>query len=146
LKTFIPKEDDSNRKWWVIDAENVKLGRLATQVATILRGKHQPSYTPHLDMGDFVIVVNADKVALSGRKVEYDSYFRHSTHPGGWTMTPLKVAIVDRPEWVIRRTIWGMIPHNALGRRVIKKLKVYRGPEHPHQAQVPQDWKLLEQR
>lgn len=143
MKTFIPKDDDINRKWWVIDAENVKLGRLATQVAGILRGKHQPIYTPHVDTGDFVVIVNADKVALSGHKVEYESYFRHSTHPGGWTLTPLREAIVDRPEWVVRRTIWGMLPHNALGRKMIRKLKVYRTSEHPHSAQQPQEWNPL---
>jgi len=142
LKTFIPNADDLKRKWWLIDASDQKLGRLSTQAAVILRGKHQPIYTPHLDTGDFVIVVNAEKVVLTGHKIEQESYFRHSTYPGGWTLTPLKVALAERPEWVVKRTIWGMLPHNALGRKMIRKLKVYRGAEHPHDAQMPQPWNM----
>jgi len=137
LKTFIPKPKDINRGWVLIDAEGQRLGRLATRVATILRGKHRPIFTPFLDTGDFVVIVNADKIALTGRKIEQKTYFRHSTYPGGSTITPMKRALEDKPDWVVRQAIWGMIPHNALGHQVIRKLKVYSGPNHPHQAQQP---------
>ena len=138
MKTYIPRKGDISRNWYVVDAKGLRLGRLATRVATILRGKHKPQFTPFLDLGDFVVIINADQVAVTGRKMEQKSYFRHSTYPGGGTVTSLKLAMGKKPEWVVREAVRGMLPHNALGRRLIKKLKVYRGQEHPHQAQKPQ--------
>lgn len=137
MRTYIPKEDDIDRKWWVVDADGHRLGRLATRVATILRGKHRPIFTPHLDTGDFVVVVNADKISVTGRKLEQKTYFTHSGYPGGSKIISLSQAMKTKPEWVVKKAIWGMLPHNRLGRRLIKKLKVYSGPEHPHQAQQP---------
>ena len=137
MRTFIPKPGDIQREWLLVDASGERLGRLASRVASILRGKHRPIYTPHLDTGDFVIIVNADKIALTGNKIEQKTYFRHSTHPGGQTVTPLKMAITEKPEWVVRKAIWGMLPHNALGRKMIRKLKIYTGSTHQHQAQQP---------
>lgn len=143
MKTFIPKENDIQRKrWLVVDATGQRLGRLATRVAILLRGKHKPIFTPHLDTGDFVIVINADKLVLTGDKLEQKQYFRHSTYPGGGKFTPVKKVMEQNPEIVVRKAIWGMIPHNALGRQVITKLKIYRGPDHPHEAQQPVEWDL----
>lgn len=137
LRTFIPKANDIKRKWWIVDADGQRLGRLATRIATILRGKHRPIYTPHLDTGDFVVVVNADKIALTGNKLEQKSYFKPSPYPGGSKIIPMKRVMENKPEWVVRKAIWGMLPHNRLGRKLIKKLKVYTGSEHPHSAQQP---------
>lgn len=137
MKTYIPKPKDINREWVLMDAEGQRLGRLATRAATLLRGKHKPSFTPFLDTGDFVVVVNAGKIQFTGKKLDQKMYFRHSTYPGGSTFTSLKKLMSTRPEWVIRKAIWGMLPHNALGRQVIRKLKVYSGPDHPHEAQMP---------
>lgn len=139
LRTFIPKSGDIERQWLLIDATNQPLGRLASRVAGYLRGKHRPIFTPHLDTGDFVIVVNAEKIGLTGTKLDNKTYFRHSTHPGGSTITPLNRAMSDKPEWVVRKAIWGMLPHNALGRKMIKKLKIYSGGNHPHAAQQPKE-------
>ncbi len=137
MKTFIPRDHDIQPEWLLIDATGVPLGRLASRVAIYLRGKHRPIYTPHLDTGDFVVIVNADKVGVSGNKLDQKSYFRHSTHPGGWTMVPMRKALNEKPEWVVRKAIWGMLPHNPLGRKMIKKLKIYSGTVHPHAAQNP---------
>lgn len=137
MKTYIPKAQDIKREWVLIDADGQRLGRLATKVATLLRGKHRPIFTPFLDTGDFVIVVNAEKISLSGQKIEQKTYFRHSTYPGGSRITTMKQAMEKKPEWVVRHAIWGMLPHNKLGRKLIRKLKVYRGSEHPHTAQKP---------
>ena len=137
MKTFIPRDHDIQPEWLLIDATGVPLGRLASRVAIYLRGKHRPIYTPHLDTGDFVVIVNADKVGVSGNKLDQISYFRHSTHPGGWTMVPMRKALNEKPEWVVRKAIWGMLPHNPLGRKMIKKLKIYSGTVHPHAAQNP---------
>ena len=137
MKTYIPKPKDIKNEWLLIDATGQRLGRLATRVATLLRGKHKPEFTPFLDTGDFVVIVNAEKISFSGKKLEQNSYFRHSTFPGGSTITPLKSMMKKNPEMVLKKAIWGMLPHNALGRKVIRKLKVYAGPEHPHQAQAP---------
>lgn len=137
MRTFIPKPGDIQREWLLFDASGQPLGRLASRVASILKGKHRPIYTPHLDTGDFVIIVNAEQVGLSGNKLEQKTYFRHSMHPGGQTITPMKAAMREKPEWVVRKAVWGMLPHNALGRKMIKKLKVYAGSAHPHQAQLP---------
>ncbi|MDP8240816.1 MAG: 50S ribosomal protein L13 [Candidatus Hatepunaea meridiana] len=142
LRTYIPKANDINRKWWVIDAEGKRLGRLATRVATLLRGKHRPIYTPHLDTGDFVIVLNAERIALTGKKTEQKTYFSHSGYPGGSTILPLHRAMEQKPEWVVKKAIWGMLPHNRLGRKLIRKLKVYRGSEHPHTAQKPEIFEI----
>ena len=137
MRTFIPKANDIKRKWWIVDADGQRLGRLATRIATILRGKHRPIYTPHLDTGDFVVIVNADKITLTGDKLQQKSYFKPSSRPGGSKTIPMKRVMGNKPEWVVRKAIWGMLPHNRLGRKLIKKLKVYAGSEHPHSAQKP---------
>ena len=137
LKTYIPKPADIKQEWVLIDAEGQRLGRLATKVATLLRGKHRPNFTPFLDTGDFVVIINADKIVTTGKKADQKTYFRHSTCPGGQTVTTFKQAMETKPEWVVRQAIWGMIPHNILGRKLIKKLKVYAGPEHQQHAQKP---------
>jgi len=138
LKTFIPKPKDIHRGWVLIDAEGQRLGRLATRVATILRGKHRPTFTPLLDTGDFVVIVNADKVALTGRKLEQKTYYHHTGYPGGMRFTPVKRVLEDNPERVLRKAVWGMLPKGPLGRRLIGKLKIYAGPKHPHAAQKPE--------
>ncbi len=137
-KTFQAKKEDLDRKWYVVDATGKTLGRLASQVASILRGKHKPTYTPHVDTGDFVIVVNADKVRLTGRKLQNKIYYRHTGYPGGLRAQTAREMLATRPERVIELAVWGMLPHNSLGRRQIRKLKVYRGSEHPHAAQQPE--------
>ena len=137
VKTFIPRDHDIQREWLLVDATGVPLGRLASRVATFLRGKHRPIFTPNVDTGDFVVVVNAEKIGVSGNKLDQKTYFRHSNHPGGWTMVPIRRALAEKPEWVVRKAIWGMLPHNPLGRQMIKKLKIYSGTAHPHAAQNP---------
>src|SRR5690625_2861197 len=138
MKTYMAKPGEVERQWYVVDAEGKTLGRLASQVATVLRGKHKPQYTPHVDTGDFVIVVNADQVHLTGRKLDQKVYYRHTGHPGGLKETKAKDLRRTRPERMIELAVWGMLPHHRLGRRMIRKLKVYRGTDHPHQAQQPQ--------
>lgn len=135
MKTVIPKKDQIEQKWYIVDAEGLVLGRLATQVATVLRGKHKPIFTPHLDVGDYVVVVNADKVKLSGRKAQQKEYFRHSGYPGGAKFISFQRMIERHPDRVIKLAVKGMLPHNRLGRKLIKKLKVYSGAKHPHKAQ-----------
>lgn len=137
MKTYIPKVGEIDRRWILIDANGQRLGRLATRAATILRGKHRPIYTPFLDTGEFVVIINADKLEWTGSKVDQKTYFRHTTRPGSGRFTPLNTALVDKPEWVVRKAIWGMLPHGPLGRKMIRKLKVYRGNSHPHEAQQP---------
>lgn len=137
MKTFIPRDHDIQREWLLMDAQGIPLGRLASRVASILRGKHRPIFTPNVDTGDFVVIVNADKVGVTGNKIDKKSYFRHSMHPGGWTMVPMRKALIEKPEWVVRKAVWGMLPHNPLGRKMIKKLKIYSGTAHPHAAQNP---------
>lgn len=137
-KTFQAKKEDLDRKWYVVDATGKTLGRLASQVASILRGKHKPTYTPHVDTGDFVIVVNADKVHLTGRKLQKKIYYRHTGYPGGLRARTAREMLATRPERMIELAVWGMLPHNSLGRRQFRKLKVYRGSEHPHAAQKPE--------
>ena len=133
------KPGDVTPTWWVVDAEDQVLGRLATRIATLLRGKHRPLYTPHADAGDFVIVVNAEKVKLTGRKREQKTYYRHSGWPGGLReISADKVLTGVHPERVVERAVRGMLPHNSLGRKLFRKLKVYAGPEHPHAAQKPE--------
>jgi large subunit ribosomal protein L13 len=135
--TKFVKENEVDKKWYVVNAEGQVLGRLATQIARILRGKHKPIFTPNTDTGDYVIVINADKVRLTGKRPEQKTYFRYSGYPGGDTVTSFKEMIVKRPDYVIQHAVGGMLPHNRLGRRLRKKLKVYRGSEHPHKAQQP---------
>lgn len=138
MKTYTPKADEIERQWWVVDAEGVPLGRLATRVARILRGKHKPMYTPHLDTGDHVVVVNASRVALTGKKADQKTYFTHSGFMGGEKHIPFRRMIEKRPERVIELAVYGMMPKNKLGREMRNKLRVYAGPEHPHQGQAPE--------
>jgi large subunit ribosomal protein L13 len=137
VRTYTPKPADVQRQWYVIDATDVVLGRLASQVAQLLRGKHKPIYAPHLDTGDFVIVVNADKVALTGNKREQKRAYRHSGYPGGLRSMAYSDLLAKHPERAVEKAIKGMLPKNSLGRKMFGKVKVYRGPEHPHQAQKP---------
>lgn len=137
-KTFQAKNEDLDKKWYVVDATGKTLGRLASQVASILRGKHKPTYTPHVDTGDFVIVVNADKVHLTGRKLQNKIYYRHTGYPGGLRTRTAREMLATRPERMIEQAVWGMLPHNRLGRKQIRKLKVYRDHVHPHEAQQPE--------
>ncbi len=136
--TYSAKQSDNQGKWLVVDAENAVLGRLASEVAARLRGKHNPLFTPHVDCGDFVIVINADKVKLTGRKMQQKMYYRHSGYIGGLKEINAEKLLQKRPEDVIRYAVKGMLPKNRLGRKLYKKLKVYAGSEHPHQAQQPQ--------
>jgi len=140
MKTFVPKKDDIEKTWWVVNADGKILGRLASQVAVLLRGKNKPQFSTFLDTGDFVIVINAEKVAVSGRKLAKKEYYSHSQYPGGLKTEVLEDLLAKKPEEVIKRAVWGMIPKNKLGRAVYKKLKVYRGPTHPHEAQNPKEF------
>jgi large subunit ribosomal protein L13 len=138
MKTYIPKKEDVVHAWVVLDANGMPLGRLASEAAKILKGKHKPAYTPHLDLGDHVVVINAERVLLTGRKREQKTYYRHTGYPGGLRATPVAHMMAKRPEDVVRLAVRGMIPRNRLGRAIMKKLKVYRGPEHPHAPQRPE--------
>ncbi|MFD8496127.1 LSU ribosomal protein L13P [Amycolatopsis xylanica] len=138
MPTYSPKPGDVTRAWHVIDAEDVVLGRLATEVATLLRGKHKPTYAPHVDTGDFVIIVNAEKVALTGNKREQKFAYRHSGYPGGLSKRSFGELLDTKPERLVEKVVKGMLPKNKLGRAMGKKLKVYSGPQHPHGAQQPQ--------
>ena len=142
-KTYVTKKEDIQREWYVVDATGQTLGRLATQVARRLRGKHKPIYSPSVDTGDYVIVVNAEKVHVTGRKLDQKIYYRHSGYPGGLKQITLRDLLQKHPTRVIEHAVRGMLPKNRLGRRMFKKLKVYTGPDHPHAAQQP---KLLELR
>jgi large subunit ribosomal protein L13 len=141
-KTFTPTPTDIDRSWYVVDAEGIPLGRLASEVAQILRGKHKPTFAPHMDMGDYVIVVNADKVAVSGNKETDKVYYRHSGFPGGLRSETLAQLRNDHPDRLVVNAVRGMIPKNRLGRQVLTKLKVYAGPDHPHSAQKPKSLTL----
>ncbi len=138
MKTPLPAVNGIERNWYVVDAEGQVLGRLATKIATMLRGKHKPIFTPHLDTGDFVVVVNADKVRLTGRKLDQKKYYRHSGYMGGLKEATAKEMLERKPEEVIRLAVKRMLPKNRLGRKQLKKLKIYAGPDHPHTAQQPQ--------
>ena len=142
MRTFVGKTAEIERAWYVVDAEGQTLGRLASRIAPILRGKHKPVYTPHLDCGDFVVVVNAEKVRVTGRKLDQKAYYRHSGYPGGLTAISLRDQLDKHPERVLQAAVRGMLPKNKLGRRMIKKLKVYAGDSHPHQAQQPKPLEL----
>ncbi len=141
-KTYIPKADEIERKWWLINAEGQILGRLATTIARLLRGKNKSKFTPFMDTGDFVIVINAEKIKVTGRKLDEKIYYSHSGYPGGLKAKTLRELLAKKPEEVIRHAVWGMIPKNRLGRKLLKKLKIYRGPNHPHEAQKPQLYEL----
>ncbi len=136
--TYFFKNEDISKKWFLVDAKDQTLGRLASKVAHVLRGKHKPSFTPNSDMGDFVIVINADKIKLTGKRTELKEYFHYTGYPGGATFESFKDLIKTKPEKVVTHAIKGMIPHNRLGKLVIKKLKVYAGADHPHSAQQPE--------
>ena len=144
MRTYSPKPGDVQRQWHVIDATDVVLGRLATQAATLLRGKHKPMYAPHVDTGDFVIVINADKVALTGNKRETKVAYRHSGFPGGLRSVKYADLLDKHPERAVEKAIKGMVPHNTLGRAMMSKLKVYAGPAHPHQAQSPVPFEITQ--
>ncbi len=141
-KTYMAKESEVDRQWWVVDAAGIPLGRLASQVAHVLRGKHKPIFTPHVDVGDHVVVINADKVVLTGRKKEQKMYYRHSGYPGGLRSTPYGELLAKRPEFMVEKAVKGMLPKNKLGRRMGLKVKVYAGPDHPHEAQSPKDLEI----
>ncbi|MGD0489644.1 MAG: 50S ribosomal protein L13 [Syntrophorhabdales bacterium] len=138
MDTFFPKEGDLNKKWYVADAQEAVLGRLSARIAAILRGKHKAIYTPHTDTGDYVIVINASKVRLTGNKLQQKTYERYSGYPGGLRSVPAKTLLATKPEEIVRLSVRGMLPKNALGRKMLKKLKVYKGSEHPHKAQMPE--------
>jgi large subunit ribosomal protein L13 len=138
VRTYSPKASEITRKWYVVDAEDLVLGRLSTEVARILRGKHKPTFAPHMDMGDHVIVINAEKVVLTSNKADQKLVYRHSGYPGGLKSRTFAEALALKPEEGVRRAVRGMLPKNRLGRQMLTKLKVYAGPNHPHSAQMPE--------
>jgi large subunit ribosomal protein L13 len=138
MKSYMARPLEVERKWYVVDAEGKHLGRLATEIVRVLRGKNKPQYTPHVDVGDFVVVVNADRVAVTGRKAEQRVYRRHSGYPGGMKETSYEQMLARKPTEVLRKAVYGMMPKTRLARKQFKKLKIYAGPEHPHSAQYPQ--------
>jgi len=142
MSTYMAKNEEVERSWFVVDAENKTLGRLASKIAQYIRGKHKPTFTPHVDMGDYVIVVNAEKINLSGNKWDQKKYYKHSNYPGGIKEMTYKELLDKDPAFIVEKAVKGMLPHNKLGRKMIKKLKVYGGPNHPHQAQQPEELEL----
>lgn len=142
MKTYVTKPADVERSWYVVDAEGQTLGRVASKVATILRGKHKPIFSPSVDTGDFVIVINAEKIAVTGNRLDQKEYHRHSGYPGGLTTITMRTQLKQKPERVLQAAVRGMLPHNALGRKMYKKLKVYAGDQHPHKAQQPKPLEL----
>lgn len=141
--TYFYKQSEIEQKWYLVDAEGQTLGRIATQVARVLRGKHKPIFTPNVDTGDFVVVVNAEKVKVTGKRTDMKEYFHYTGYPGGAVFESLKDLMKKNPQRVIEHAVKGMLPHNRLGRRILKKLKVYSGAEHPHAAQKPETLKLI---
>jgi large subunit ribosomal protein L13 len=141
-KTYYPKLNDVQQDWYVVDAQGMVLGRLASQIASVLRGKNKPYFTPHLDTGDYIVVVNADKIRLTGKKSSSKSYFSHSGYLGGEKFIEYKDMLKNHPKRILEHAVKGMLPHNTLGRKLIKKLKIYTGPEHPHEAQQPKPLEL----
>jgi len=137
MKTFVPKKEQIEKKWWLIDADGKVLGRLATEVAILLRGKRKPEFVNFLDSGDFVIVINAERIKVTGKKTEQKKYYSHSGYPGGIKEKTYRELLETKPEEIIKNAVWGMIPKTKLGRATYKKLKVYRGSRHPHEAQMP---------
>jgi large subunit ribosomal protein L13 len=144
VRTYTPKPGEITRAWHVIDATDVVLGRLASQAATLLRGKHKPTFAPHVDTGDFVVIINADKVALTGAKAEQKKAYRHSGYPGGLKSQSYTQLLAQHPEKAVEKAVRGMLPKNSLGRQQLTKLKVYAGPEHPHAAQQPQPFEITQ--
>jgi large subunit ribosomal protein L13 len=144
MKTYVATPANRQRDWYVVDAEGKTLGRLATQIADALRGKRKPTYTPHIDTGDFVIVVNAEKVALSGSKLEQKHAYRHSGYPGGLRSVSYASLMASHPERAVEKAVRGMLPKNSLGRKTLRKLKVYAGPDHPHEAQQPKPYEITQ--
>jgi large subunit ribosomal protein L13 len=144
-KTYIPKASEITQDWYIIDANNQNLGRLATQIAALLLGKTKPDFTPGMDTGDYVVVVNAEHVSVTGKKMEEKMYYRHSQYPSGLKEVSLRQQLANYPDRVIRAAVWGMLPHNKYGRQIIKKLKVYAGPDHPHAAQHPKNWSAVKE-
>lgn len=144
MRTFSPKAEDITRQWYVIDATDVVLGRLASQTATLLRGKHKTIFAPHVDTGDFVVIINADKVALTGDKATGKVSYRHSGHPGGLKSATAQEQLAKDPRKFVENAVKGMLPHNKLGRAQLRKLKVYSGPEHPHSAQQPEEFTITQ--
>ena len=142
MKTLSIKKSDIEKNWWVADAEGQILGRFASKIAQVLRGKHKVNFTPHMDMGDFVVVINADKIQVTGKKEKDKTYFRHTGYPGGGKETSLAELRRKKPERIVENAVKGMLPHNRLGRRILSHLKVYAGADHPHAAQQPQLLKL----
>ena len=142
MKSYMARPLEVERKWYVVDAEGKHLGRLATEIVRVLRGKNKPQYTPHVDVGDFVVVVNADRVAVTGRKAEQRVYRRHSGYPGGMKETSYEQMLARKPTEVLRKAVYGMMPKTRLARKQFKKLKIYAGPEHPHSAQDPQTFEV----
>ena len=142
MKTFMAKEQEVERRWYVVDASDKILGRLASQIAIKLRGKDKPIFTPHMDAGDFVIVVNAEKIRLTGKKMDNKYYYHHSGYLGGLKKINIRKLLEKKPEDIIKHAVRGMLPKNKLGRRLLKKLKVYAGPDHPHEAQKPEKWEI----
>jgi large subunit ribosomal protein L13 len=142
MRTFMAKPQEKDRKWYLIDADGKPLGRLASEVAVILRGKHKPEFTPHVDVGDHVVVINAEKVKLTGKKLENKFYIWHSRYPGGLKQMSYADLLRTKPERAIEHAVWGMVMHNRLGRQIYRKLRVYRGSAHPHAAQQPEVWTM----
>ena len=140
--TYMPSAKEISRKWYVVDATGKPLGRLASEVAKILRGKNKPTYTPHADMGDHVIIINASQIVLTGKKLDTKIYYRHTMHPGGLRAVPYRTFMAKMPERVVEKAVKGMLPHNTLGRKMFMKLKVYAGPDHPHAAQMPESLEI----
>ena len=138
MRTYSPKPGDADKKWYVIDANDAVLGRLSAQVATLLRGKHKPTFAPNADMGDYVIVINADKVVLTGKKLDQKIYYHHSGFPGGLSETRYRDLMADKPEFALKKAITGMLPKGPLGRQMAKKLRVYAGPEHEYESRKPE--------
>lgn len=142
MKTYVVKDSDINREWFVVDATGQTLGRLASKISHILKGKHKPTYTPNLDVGDYVVVLNADKIAVTGSKMDQKTYYRHTGYPGGIRPTNLRDMMQRHPTFALQHAVRGMLPKNRLGRAMLRKLKVYAGPDHPHQAQQPKALEL----
>ncbi len=142
MKSYMARPREVERRWYLVDAEGQTLGRLATEIARILRGKNKPQYTPHVDTGDFVVVVNAEKVVVTGRKAEQKVYYRHTGYPGGLKETSYEVMLERKPTEILRKAVRGMMPKTRLGRQQLRKLKIYAGPEHPHEAQNPQPYEV----
>jgi len=144
-KTYYPKAGEISQEWILVDANGQNLGRLATQLASLLLGKHKPNFTPGVEMGDYVVVINAEHISVTGKKMVDKKYYHHSNYPGGLKTISLQQQLLDHPDRVLRSAVWGMLPHNKFGRQIIKKLKIYAGPAHPHEAQMPKPLAFEEQ-